>query len=297
MSQTLKPLAVKFKGKVNFATIDAKAFGAHAGNLNLDAEKFPAFAIQETVKNQKFPFDQTKKLTEEDVGKFVQDFVDGKVEPSIKSEPIPETQEGPVEVVVAHNYEDVVINNNKDVLVEFYAPWCGHCKAYVSSSFSNLMSDPERNEPKLTTPSSLAPKYEELGNLYLTNVEYSERVSITKVDATANDVPDEIQGFPTIKIFPAGKKLEPVTYSGSRTIEDLVAFIKEHGTHKIDAYEGKNETGAADEKKEEAAESVGEAATAVTEGVKDKVTSVVKEAVESAKAVVQDTDDEVHDEL
>lgn len=297
MSQTLKPLAVKFKGKVNFATIDAKAFGAHAGNLNLDAEKFPAFAIQETVKNQKFPFDQTKKLTEEDVGKFVQDFVDGKVEPSIKSEPIPETQEGPVEVVVAHNYEDVVINNNKDVLVEFYAPWCGHCKAYVSSSFSNLMSDPERNEPKLTTPSSLAPKYEELGNLYLTNVEYSERVSITKVDATANDVPDEIQGFPTIKIFPAGKKLEPVTYSGSRTIDDLVAFIKEHGTHKVDAYEGKNETGAADEKKEEAAESVGEAATAATEGVKDKVTSVVKEAVESAKAVVQDTDDEVHDEL
>lgn len=297
MSQTLKPLAVKFKGKVNFATIDAKAFGAHAGNLNLDAEKFPAFAIQETVKNQKFPFDQTKKLTEVDVGKFVQDFVDGKVEPSIKSEPIPETQEGPVEVVVAHNYEDVVINNNKDVLVEFYAPWCGHCKAYVSSSFSNLMSDPDRNEPKLTTPSSLAPKYEELGNLYLTNVEYSERVSITKVDATANDVPDEIQGFPTIKLFPAGKKLEPVTYSGSRTIEDLVAFIKEHGTHKVDAYEGKNETGAADEKKEEAAESVGEAATAATEGVKDKVTSVVKEAVESAKAVVQDTDDEVHDEL
>ena len=299
MSQTLKPLAVKFKGKVNFATIDAKAFGAHAGNLNLDPENFPAFAIQETVKNQKFPFDQSKKLTEEDVGKFVQDFIDGKVEPSIKSEPIPDTQEGPVEVVVAHNYEDVVINNNKDVLVEFYAPWCGHCKAYVPSSFCNPMSHPERNERKLklTTPSSLAPKYEELANLYFTNLEYSERVSITKVDATANDVPDEIQGFPTIKIFPAGRKLEPVTYSGSRTIEDLVAFIKEHGTHKIDAYEGKNETKAGEEKEEKAAESVGEAAAAATEGVKDKVTSVVKEAVESAKAVVQDSDDEVHDEL
>lgn len=91
--------------------------------------------------------------------------------------------------------------------------------------------------------------------------------------------------------------MEPVTYSGSRTIEDLVAFIKEHGSHKVDAYEGKNETETAEEKKEDPAESIVEAAADATEGVKDKVTSAVKEAVESAKAVVQDTDDEIHDEL
>lgn len=95
--------------------------------------------------------------------------------------------------------------------------------------------------------------------------------------------------------------MEPVTYSGSRTIEDLVAFIKENGAHKVDAYEGKNETENTKEKKkekkEDSAESVVEAAADATEGVKDKVTSAVKEAVESAKAVVQDSDDEVHDEL
>jgi len=129
LAETLKPLAQKHKGALSFATIDAKSFGAHAGNLNLEVDKWPAFAIQETVKNQKFPFDQSKKLTPDDVGAFVQDFVDGKMEPSIKSEPIPEKQEGHVQVVVAHNYKDVVINNENDVLLEFYAPWCGHCKA------------------------------------------------------------------------------------------------------------------------------------------------------------------------
>lgn len=129
MAAELKPLAQKHKGVISFATIDAKSFGAHAGNLNLEDGKWPAFAIQETVKNQKFPFDQDKKLTHDDVGAFVQAFVDGKVDPSVKSEPVPEKQEGPVQVVVANNYKEIVLENENDVLLEFYAPWCGHCKA------------------------------------------------------------------------------------------------------------------------------------------------------------------------
>ena len=137
LAEALKPLAQKHKGAVTFATIDAKAFGAHAGNLNLQADKWPAFAIQEISNNRKFPFDQEKKLTPEEVGKFVQDFIDGKVEPSVKSEPIPEKQDGPVQVIVAHNYKDIVMDDEKDVLVEYYAPWCGHCKAFVPPRFSH----------------------------------------------------------------------------------------------------------------------------------------------------------------
>src|SRR5438270_11056405 len=83
---------------------------------------------------------------------------------------------------------------------------------------------------------SLAPKYEDLAQLYAANPSYAEKVTIAKVDATANDVPDEIQGFPTIKLFPAGSKDKPVDYSGSRTVEDLAKFIKENGKHGVDAY-------------------------------------------------------------
>lgn len=211
LSAELRPIAEKFKGKINFATIDAVAFGAHAGNLNLEAGKWPAFAIQETHKNVKYPFDQDAEITEKTIAKFVQDYSEGKIDPSIKSEPIPEKQEGPVHVVVAHNYKDLVIDTDKDVLLEFYAPWCGHCK-------------------------NLAPKYEELAKLYFDNPEFASKVIVAKVDATANDIPDEIQGFPTIKLFPAGKKDAPVDYQGSRTVEDLANFIRDNGAFKIDAY-------------------------------------------------------------
>ena len=227
LSEELKLVAQAHKGAVNFATIDAKSFGAHAGNLNLKADKFPAFAIQETVKNQKFPFDQDKEITADAIKAFVDDFVAGKMEPSVKSEPIPETQDGPVTVVVAKNYNDVVLDDTKDVLIEFYAPWCGHCKA-------------------------LAPKYDDLANLYA-NSEFKDKIVIAKVDATANDVPDEIQGFPTIKMYPAGAKDEPVTYQGSRTVEDLIKFISENGKYKAIVSEEAEETPVAPAATEEAA--------------------------------------------
>jgi protein disulfide-isomerase A1 len=261
LAELLKPLAEQYKGVVNFATIDAKSFGAHAGNLNLKVDSFPAFAIQEIAKNQKFPFDQEKKITLSDITTFVKSFVDGKLEPSIKSEPIPEVQEG-VTVVVALNYDEVVINNEKDVLLEFYAPWCGHCK-------------------------SLAPKYDELAALYAADADVADKVTIAKVDATANDVPDEIQGFPTIKLFPAGSKDAPITYSGARTVEDLVKFVAENGKYKASVV--------VPEPVEEVKEAAGEAAEAAAEAAEEATEAVKEKAAEATEAVKEAVED--HDEL
>lgn len=146
-------------------------------------------------------------------------------------------------------------------------------------------------------PSSLAPKYEELAEMYTSNPSYNSQVIIAKVDATANDVPDEISGFPTIKLFPAGSKDSPIVYSGSRTIEDLANFVKENGKYKVDVYEGKkdNETEEGEIPMPDANE-MGKAAEAATEKVKEKAS----EATEAVKTAVGDTDQqgaEEHDEL
>lgn len=273
LSKALRPVAEQHKGKVNFATIDAKAFGQHGGNLNLEVGKWPAFAIQDVAKNQKYPFTEqgdAKALSEKKIGSFVADFVAGKIEPSIKSEPIPEKQDGPVTVVVAKNYQEIVIDNDKDVLVEFYAPWCGHCKA-------------------------LAPKYDELGALYKG---HADKVVIAKVDATANDVPDEIAGFPTIKLFKAKDKAEPVDYAGSRTVEDLVKFIRENGSHGVDVKIEEKVAEALDTDQmpmQAPAATATDAAEAVAEKVKEKVA----DAAEAVKTAMGDGADDIddHDEL
>ncbi|GAM83209.1 hypothetical protein ANO11243_011950 [Dothideomycetidae sp. 11243] len=241
LAKDLKSVAEKFKGKVSFATIDAKAFGQHAGNLNLEVGKWPAVAIQEIAKNLKFPFSQGEKINAKNIEKFVDDFVSGAIEPSIKSEPIPESNDGPVTIIVAKNYEEIVLDDDKDVLVEFYAPWCGHCKA-----------------------SRLAPKYEELGALY----SKKDKVVIAKVDATANDVPDEIQGFPTIKLFAAGKKSAPIDYSGSRTVEDLAEFIRDQGTHGVDGLANKKKGSTEEDDFAQATEGMPQQAMAASESAK-----------------------------
>ena len=134
--------------------------------------------------------------------------------------------------------------------------------------------------------------------MYTTNPALAPLVTIAKVDATANDVPDEIAGFPTIKLFPAGGKSAPVDYSGPRTIEDLANFVKENGKHSADAYAGAATDTAAEPEADvdmPDADEMGKQAPAATE----KVMSGVKEAAEAVKTAIMDSDDDAseHDEL
>ncbi|KIX98210.1 uncharacterized protein Z520_06290 [Fonsecaea multimorphosa CBS 102226] len=210
LSRLVAPLAKKYRGTIIFGLVDVKVFNSIADDLRLEPNKWPAFAIKDAVKGHRFPLlDQGQQLSEQALGSFVESFVNGELKPVIKSEPVPETQEGPVTVIVGHTYDHLVINNDKDVLVDYYTQWCGPCKA-------------------------MAPTYEKLAQLYVSHLTGCGRVTIAKVDAEANDVPGDIRGFPTFKLFPAGSKESPVQYVGPWTIADFANFVRDNGKHKID---------------------------------------------------------------
>ncbi|KAG5221807.1 Microtubule-nucleating Tub4p (gamma-tubulin) complex component [Salix suchowensis] len=119
--EAIRPVAQKFKAKINFVWIDAIKFGDHAKALNVMDTKWPAFVVQDLKQQLKYPLDQSKDVTPEAAGEWVQQYLDGKLEPALKSAPIPETQDEPVFTLVGKQFDEIVFDDSKDVFLELYA--------------------------------------------------------------------------------------------------------------------------------------------------------------------------------
>jgi len=220
-------IAKKVQGKLNFVYIDATKFSGHAKFLGLK-EEWPAVIIQDVKQNTKYPFPQDKKIEKEDLEKFFDDFQAGKLEPYVKSQDVPEKQEDGVYNVVAKTFDEVVLDKSKDVLLLFYAPWCGHCK-------------------------KLAPTYIEIAE-EINNTEGS-KVLVARMDATENDIPptspwNDLEGFPTVILFKADDNT-PIVYEGDRSKDSIYEFLKKNAVNEVKVPEKKEEEKEEEEKKEE----------------------------------------------
>lgn len=96
------------------------------------------------------------------------------------------------------NFDKLVLNSDDMWLVEFFAPWCGHCK-------------------------NLAPHWAQAAT------ELKGKVKVGALDATVHQSKASeygVQGYPTIKFFPPGKKDKSSAedYPGGRTASDIVNF-------------------------------------------------------------------------
>lgn len=208
------------QGKILFVTSGVTdGIQARLGEfIGIESADMPSLRIISPAENMlKYAFEgDAKTLTTDQISGFLDDFTNGKLQPHLKSEPIPDPQtvDG-VTTLVGKSWEDVVKDTSKDVLVKYYAPWCGHCKA-------------------------LAPVWEELGK----DVEGIEDLVIAKFDATTNEVAGlDIRGYPTLKFYPKDNK-DGVDYSGDRQLPDFKKWLGENSS----AYKAANPSEASEEK-------------------------------------------------
>mmetsp|Transcript_20789 Transcript_20789/g.30787 ORF Transcript_20789/g.30787 Transcript_20789/m.30787 type:complete len:465 (-) Transcript_20789:26-1420(-) len=196
----LRPVASANKGEYLFVTVD-KTDDRILEFFGISAENLPTARIVEMLDSGMKKYALEGDFSEEGLKSFVASHSAGELKQALKSEDdIPDEEqpkEGNQYILVGKNFDRVIAKEGAVKLVEFYAPWCGHCK-------------------------KLAPEYEKLADHYAED----DGVIIAKMDSTANEVDSvQIQGFPTLKFFKGDEVLD---FDGSRDFDGMKDFIEKN---------------------------------------------------------------------
>jgi protein disulfide-isomerase A1 len=203
--EEIKDVAKNFREQVLFVSINADEED-HQRILEffgMKKEEVPSMRLIRLEEDMAKYKPEDEEINSDNIQVFVQSFLDGKLKQHLLSQELPEDwDKTSVKTLVSTNFDEVVFDKEKDVLVEFYAPWCGHCK-------------------------QLAPIFDQLGDKF----KDIETVVIAKMDATANELEHtKITSFPTLKLYKKGDN-SVVDYNGERTLEGLAKFIESSGEY------------------------------------------------------------------
>ncbi|KAH9277849.1 Protein disulfide-isomerase 2 [Echinococcus granulosus] len=199
----LRQVGAEFRGRAHVVHIDIDDEN-HERILSffgIKKEECPTYRVIELDDSVVKFKPEVVEFTFESIKALANDAIDRKIKPYLQSDDVPDNWDAePVKVLVGKNFDSVARDPSKAVFVEFYAPWCGHCK-------------------------QLKPLWDQLGEAYKDHPE----VIIAKMDATTNELENiKIGSFPTIKLFPKNSD-DVIDYNGDRTVDAFMKFIQKEG--------------------------------------------------------------------
>lgn len=190
--------ATILKGFVTVAALDADAHKSLAQEYGIKG--FPTIKVFTPGKP---PLDYQGAREAKPIAEFaiqqlktvVKDRLNGKTGSNKKSSS--SSSSASVELT-SSNFDDIVLKSKDQWLVEFYAPWCGHCK-------------------------KLAPEWKKAAN----NLKGKVNMGHVNCDEEKSLMSRfNVQGFPTILVFGSDKE-SPVPYEGARTASAIESFALE----------------------------------------------------------------------
>jgi len=252
-------------GKLTFVMVNGKTQARQVKHLGFEMDKLPGIVATDRLR-----YHMTEELTADNLRKFLQDYIDNKIEPTLKSQevPTPEAFEtSTVKTVVSKNWKEVVFDEKRDVLVKYYAEWCGHCKAFA---------------PDYIKVAALLAGQKD--KLYLAEMNFPENELKENV---------EVQGFPTVIFYPAASKDKPIVYKGDRSVGNLLKFLQENKSFDWEMPElAKKEIEKYEEKvaKEKAEEEAAEKARAAEDEEEKEDPEVILQKLEEARKKAAERD-------
>eukprot|EP01134_Creolimax_fragrantissima_P002783 CFRG2783T1 len=198
--------ATHLKGVARFAAIDADQYRSVGQKYGVQG--FPTIKLFGADKSKPTDYNQARDATTiaKTVLKEVQSMVNSRINGKTSRSNGNGNKNGgsggagkPVTLTDA-NFDDKVLKSQESWLVEFMAPWCGHCK-------------------------NLEPQWKQAAS----ELKDVPNIKLGVVDATVQQEIAgryQIKGYPTIKVFGRNKS-KPKDYQGAREASDIVAYAKD----------------------------------------------------------------------
>ncbi|CAI5494533.1 unnamed protein product [Closterium sp. Naga37s-1] len=187
--ESLTPLARQHVGKVFFMVVDSSDedtsgqpmdyFGIHEGETAVLA----VLSYTEEGEHHETKHRLAGEPTLSNMQEFITAFLAGELPPYYKSDPVPDQNDGVVRTVVGSTFKEIVMDDSKDVMLMLsFSDECPSCD-------------------------DLLPHFTHLAE------RLSDRPALlfAAMDYASNEVPGlELEAFPTVMLYPAGRKSDPV---------------------------------------------------------------------------------------